>query len=512
MGSNTSTPAVNAIGASQSLTPLVRRSAATLEENPLLDDEFSDDILHKVTGRVLELSQAPQLPAIGTAQGSRSGLVSGISSVHAVLTPNQAFGRGVAPVGGVRPRSGTHQLAVLRRSRLSLAGTNKINLFGLEPYDALDDQYNEVNEDMMHPEMDDQVVRNLLSPAEDVEMYDDGDDDWHRGKHIDEIDFSTIITPQSQPKAPEPAPPSVEEVPHNPVTPNDSLAPLAVLPVEIKWVNTAKEPIRTIAVIGLFTNWHETIPLLSKGANEYTTSLHLPLGVHKLLYLINNEYRVLDLLPTATDLEGIFFNWFEVIAGGDADAGRSQVDQIQRKLTSLLTKVSKETDQFEHIEYADPNDHEDKMDIDRNEKLVVQFHEKVTKPQRSQYLNQIPEMFVNYDYFKHKAPDYELPEPPQLPAHLNNVLLNKLNSNNHPPTKSHDAALGERPQLRRADLSYYALNNQLYHLLIPNHVILNHLMTTLIRNDVLTVACITRYLGKFITQIMHSPATMNDQN
>lgn len=136
-------------------------------------------------------------------------------------------------------------------------------------------------------------------------------------------------------------------------------------------------------------------------------------------------------------------------------------------------------------------------------------------------------MFVNYDYFKSKPADYELPEPPQLPPHLNNVLLNKISqhsgnsSSNLIPSPSSSSTqppahggLGssspsysyKRPPLRRADSSYYASNKEAYHLSIPNHVILNHLMTTSIKNEVLTVACITRYLGKFVTQIMHSPA------
>lgn len=141
------------------------------------------------------------------------------------------------------------------------------------------------------------------------------------------------------------------------------------------------------------------------------------------------------------------------------------------------------------------------------------------------YVNEIPEMFVNYDYFKAKGPSYELPKPPQLPAHLNNVLLNKMetagslhmgtqsNLSNIPqiptnPPQAHHSTSGDnhRPPLRRAESSYYASNKSPYHQSIPNHVILNHLMTTSIRNEVLTVACITRYSGKFITQIMHSPA------
>lgn len=389
--------------------------------------------------------------------------------------------------------------------------------------------------------------------------------------------------------------------------------------VEIKWVNTTKEDIQKISIIGSFSNWRDVIKLSPspKHKNEYVTTIKLPLGVHKLLYIINNEYRVSEQLPTATDQEGIFFNWFEVLdhthlfnhshnqqnhvgALTDYDAniiqvaGRHDVDYINQKSNNFLAKVSKETPDFEHIE--NPIDQE--MNDDNNEfgtndnnennannnnnnndltkmesedsnkgpKKYVSYNENLSTSFLNTYdfnptltySSEIPEMFMNYDYFKTKGADYELTEPPQLPAHLNNVLLNKISNNqnqqhaanipqlnspnnianhipnnsfiqnqssnpnqnpfqnqNHnssdsfkPPNPSYNSndGLSKRPALRRADSSYYASNKEAYHLSIPNHVILNHLMTTSIRNDVLTVACITRYSGKFVTQIMHSPA------
>ncbi|CCG22995.1 Kis2 scaffold protein of Snf1p complex [Candida orthopsilosis Co 90-125] len=396
-----------------------------------------------------------------------------------------------------------------------------------------------------------------------------------------------------------------------------------LIPIEIKWVNTNKEQINKIAIIGSFSNWRDVIKL-SPSLNhpgEYVTTINLPLGVHKLLYIINNEYRVSDQLPTATDQEGIFFNWFEVIddthlfnhslhqanhvgASTDYDAniishqdanaqcnkgqqqqqqdhnsplnstprlaGRYEVERIQEKANDLLHKMSKESSsQFEHLEFVeDVNDnmvdegdaelqakqeqqqnsenypysgqqqqqqHHHSRPSSRNHSNSEQFipyelskSNSFIKPDKKlQYSNEIPEMFVNYDYFKSKPADYELPEPPQLPPHLNNVLLNKISqhsgnsSSNLIPSPSSSSTqppahggLGssspsysyKRPPLRRADSSYYASNKEAYHLSIPNHVILNHLMTTSIKNEVLTVACITRYSGKFVTQIMHSPA------
>ena len=383
-----------------------------------------------------------------------------------------------------------------------------------------------------------------------------------------------------------------------------------LIQVEIKWDNATKEPINKIAIIGSFSNWRDMIKLTPSPyhANEYFTTVNLPLGVHKLLYIINNEYRVSEQLPTATDQEGIFFNWFEVIdeqhlfnhssnnhvdamVSYDANiipppsnyrqldastssalppkqlAGKYEVDRINKKSNSFLTKITKAVSDIEHVEYMEDigkldshvtnPDNGDNQGFENHDnypysnannassnKYVPYTSSSNSSFQRAErakppitYSSEIPEMFVNYDFFKSKSPNYELPEPPQLPAHLNNVLLNKISNSNgsqpslsnipqvpsynhpnrHDPLRASTTPVTEsssatasvshykRPPLRRADSSYYASNKEAYHQSIPNHVILNHLMTTSIRNDVLTVACITRYSGKFVTQIMHSP-------
>lgn len=420
-----------------------------------------------------------------------------------------------------------------------------------------------------------------------------------------------------------------------------------LIPIEIKWVNVTKEAIHKIAIIGSFSNWRDVIKMYPSTShpNEFVTTINLPLGVHKLLYIINNEYRVSDQLPTATDQEGIFFNWFEVIddthlfnhslnqpnhigASTDYDAniikydnpsselsttpkyvqpqtwaprpaGKTDVDKINQKENDLLYKMSKEaSSDFEHVEFIeDVDEAAQSQDSLQQQQQLNHHHQQAVNSvddvafentpyqnyelstssssflqttsggqitqKSTEYSSEIPEMFINYDYFKMKPADYELPEPPQLPPHLNNVLLNKMtstsssSSSSFATSASHGSgsmthhlssisnsstisgtslpkSLGllstgggggsgsgsssgnvsntgsylnnKRPPLRRADSSYYASNKDAYHLLIPNHVILNHLMTTSIKNDVLTVACITRYLGKFVTQIIHSPA------
>ncbi|CUM63303.1 uncharacterized protein PRCAT00000874001 [Priceomyces carsonii] len=439
--------------------------------------------------------------------------------------------------------------------------------------DLIEDEFNELNDGLIETDPP-EVSRNFLPNNDGDEMEIDKKEDSpsstenekldHRTPTPDiaNVDFTKIAAPPS----------NMSDVMIDTSYLASERYPVKkkgnnLIPVEIKWVNSTKEVINRLSIIGSFSNWRDIIRLKpsTKHPNEYVTTIRLPLGVHKLLYIINNEYRVSDQLPTATDQEGIFFNWFEVIdeshlfnhsqnqpnhigasTAYDANiinrgesrttqtAGKYDVDRINRKSNSFLAKVSKDAQSYEHIEYIDqpqeleifspPNGiEEENSQSSFGEPPNVKYyeedqysdsflHDKAPESTLS-YSNSIPEMYVNYDFFKNKSPNYELTEPPQLPAHLNNVLLNKMSLNeqkNHaenvPQYLDSSRVESKRPPLRRADSSYYASNKEAYHLSIPNHVILNHLMTTSIRNDVLTVACITRYSGKFVTQIMHSPS------
>jgi hypothetical protein len=470
-----------------------------------------------------------------------------------------------------------------------------INLFGSKfdrfTDDLIEDEFNELNDGLLDTDV--QELSRIIIPQnpEDFDIHSNSSSSLSDGMDIDDHEDKKSPTPDIN---------NVDftKLAHpNPIDATHGISLTngrgTLIPIEIKWMNNAKETINKVSIIGSFSNWKDVIYLSQSKYNplEYSTTISLPLGVHKLLYMINNEYRVSELLPTATDQEGIFFNWFEVLdeshlfnhpanqpdnIGYDANirmdspnhpfqttlpAGKRQVDEILEKNASFLTKVSKETSNFEHIEYMDESDPQPSTTQEHglappppiqdanslstshgnNNKIYNSGYNSSTNsfahiPSKPEYSNEIPEMFINYDYFRNKSPSYELPEPPQLPAHLNNVLLNKLSNNNNsnqnsssqlqsipqiPPTHTSKPSdpytqpenpTPRRPALRRADSSYYASNNQSYHLSIPNHVILNHLMTSSIRNDVLTVACITRYSGKFITQIMHSPAeTKNDK-
>ncbi|CAK7901609.1 hypothetical protein CAAN1_06S04918 [[Candida] anglica] len=603
MGNNTSTTRKSTAGVRHSSAGGVRK-ASSLRKETDLDEEFSDLILHEVTKQHAQQQHQQQVQGDFPLQQQ----VPSQSEPYNPHQPNltQSVLRPVTEVN-VAPVSSTindvYGKFSSKRSVEPVIPEGKRRRNSSIPYkqfsnDLIEDEYNELNDGLLETDAT-ELSRNILPNSGDGVMGDiemegveenssngivnkPGNSDMELSPTPDfsSVDF-TKLAPAGQERIAQATTPSIST--------SSSTTP-QLIPVEIKWVNVSKENIQKISIIGSFSNWRDVIRLkpAPEHPNEYVTSIHLPLGVHKLLYIINNEYRVSDQLPTATDQEGIFFNWFEVLdevhlfnhsqnqhthigASTDYDAniiapnngatqtaGRYEVDRINKKSTSFLTQQTKNQEQpeTEHVEFQHIEDHpmtppppppqapHSTMMVPESEETptYVSYQDQKTGSffndivqQKLNYSSEIPEMFVNYDYFKNKSSDYQLPEPPQLPAHLNNVLLNKMSANHainnpphmirkgsHPPQPQlnsndffkqphasfHDGGSGQnkRPPLRRADSSYYASNQEAYHLSIPNHVILNHLMTTSIRNDVLTVACITRYSGKFVTQIMHSPA------
>ncbi|KAJ2248278.1 hypothetical protein GGI13_004715, partial [Coemansia sp. RSA 455] len=70
-------------------------------------------------------------------------------------------------------------------------------------------------------------------------------------------------------------------------------------------------------------------------------------------------------------------------------------------------------------------------------------------------------------------------EPPLLPPHLNQVLLNSS-------------------EIRRDDPSI---------LPVPNHVVLNHLYACSIKDNVMAVSSTSRYRGKYMTTVYYKPVT-----
>ncbi|KAK9249192.1 5'-AMP-activated protein kinase beta subunit, interation domain-containing protein [Lipomyces tetrasporus] len=147
------------------------------------------------------------------------------------------------------------------------------------------------------------------------------------------------------------------------------------VPTLISWVHGGKK----VYVTGTFTGWRKMIKLTRNG-NEFSTVVNLPPGTHRIRFVVDNELRCSDALPTATDSMGNLVNYIEV----------SSLD-----LPSLEREGQLDEEKFEDTVSIPP----------------------------LEYTSEIPEIFTNPEATeRYISEDY--PAPPYLPPHLETVILN----------------------------------------------------------------------------------------
>lgn len=212
-----------------------------------------------------------------------------------------------------------------------------------------------------------------------------------------------------------------------------------------------------VYVTGSFTGWRKMIKLSQHDNGEFATVLKLPAGTHRMRFLVDNELRCSDYLPTATDSMGNLVNYIEV---GDevSDERPSQRPRIERNVTTSM------------IGDEDDDDLGDNYERLKDDESVVYL-----EPER-EYGTEIPQVFTDPEVMD-KFVSSDFVTPPVLPPHLEGVILNSDSTEKD--------------------------NNSI--LPIPNHVVLNHLATTSIKHNVLAVASISRYSRKYVTQVLYAP-------
>lgn len=274
-----------------------------------------------------------------------------------------------------------------------------------------------------------------------------------------------------------------------PADPN-GIDPNVTIPVDIKWVQGGDK----VYVTGLFTGWRKMIGLVKQPDNTFLVTLGLPAGTHRFRFVIDNELRYLDFLPTATDQMGNFVNYIEVTPDhiyshlASQDQQPAPAPQPERRGLVALTISRRQL-----LTWGLTNDDDDMGDG------YLRYHDGDTcdgVPQKRRgYISDIPPIFYDPKVMEqyYVAIDKQLKlqlgqqqawlHPPQLPPHLEHVILNQYNQNDH------DNNLGALP--------------------IPNHVVLNHLATTLIKHNTLAVALVVRYKQKYVTQVLYAPLQTN---
>ncbi|CAI2009679.1 hypothetical protein SEUBUCD646_0G00750 [Saccharomyces eubayanus] len=249
-----------------------------------------------------------------------------------------------------------------------------------------------------------------------------------------------------------------------------------MVPVEIKWQQGGSK----VYVTGSFTKWRKMIGLLpdSDRSGSFHVKLRLLPGTHRFRFVVDNEIRVSDFLPTATDQMGNFVNYIEV-----THPQKEAIDgtNISKKAYSMKPPTSDRSSIALQIG-KDPDDFGDGY---------TRFHEDLSPKPSVEYTTDIPAVFTDpsvmeryyytLDREKNKN-DTSWLTPPQLPPQLENVILNKYCTTQDQVNENNSGALP-----------------------IPNHVVLNHLITSSIKHNTLCVSSIVRYKQKYVTQIIYTP-------
>ncbi|KAI8804373.1 5'-AMP-activated protein kinase beta subunit, interation domain-containing protein [Cladochytrium replicatum] len=229
-----------------------------------------------------------------------------------------------------------------------------------------------------------------------------------------------------------------------------------VIPIIVSWNSGGK----TVYVTGTFNNWKQKVRL-SKSTTDFTTVVDMPPGTHRFKFIVDDEWKCSEELPIASDPDGNLVNYLEVkdeygdhqgdgldglstlgdvAPSAPGDAGSSPSGSYTNEIPGYLLYPPPPKQQLS----ASPSH--------------PRHHQRTPSSEKQQYI---------------------LPSepPPQLPAHLEKVLLN-----------SNQVSV-EDPSL----------------LPVPNHVSLNHLYACSIRDGVLALATTTRYKKKYVTAVLYKP-------
>lgn len=254
---------------------------------------------------------------------------------------------------------------------------------------------------------------------------------------------------------------------------------------------------RQIYIIGSFNNWSKKIKLYRDFDGIYKIIISLPLGIYKVKFLVNNEIKYSEDLPIATDKSGNVVNWFEV-DDGVIDSNDSNNEEVFEAGILEKHKINL------NMKKSSVSFHHDQSSINKYSESQISLSEfnPINNNNRDLYYSQeIPEIFHQSDEILPIDEEFLRKNPiPELPIYLNNNYLNK-HFNKHHYNSNLDTAQLNNFNNNKKKITSSGLNSHI----IP-HVNLNHLLTSNIKNNVLSVACTTRYSGKFITQIMYSPS------
>jgi len=215
------------------------------------------------------------------------------------------------------------------------------------------------------------------------------------------------------------------------------------VPTVFRWEHGGRQ----VYITGTFNGWSRQIPMHRSG-NDFTYIHNLKRGKHAFKFIVDDEWRFAPDQPTVADIEGRINNFIDVTDfkpyTGDKDFEK------EKAASEYGCYVTAAEDAAGEGEGGDEVDKKDMLDgPDRDGDTFTQ-----TMPDVDEYTK----------------------EPPPLPPHLRHIILNK------PPQLQDTAALP-----------------------VPQHVALNHLYCTAIRDNMMVLGITQRYKTKFVTTVYYSP-------
>jgi 5'-AMP-activated protein kinase regulatory beta subunit len=201
---------------------------------------------------------------------------------------------------------------------------------------------------------------------------------------------------------------------------------------------------RQVYITGTFNGWSRQIPMHRSG-NDFTYIHNLKRGKHAFKFIVDDEWRFAPDQPTVADIEGRINNFIDVT---DFKAYTGDREFEREKAAAEYGYIGEDPDAADSEPQSEGSD---------------------TLPNR-------PDM--DGEVFSHTMPDEDdyTKEPPPLPPHLRHIILNK------PPQLQDTAALP-----------------------VPQHVALNHLYCTAIKDNMMVLGITQRYKTKFVTTVYYSP-------
>lgn len=195
----------------------------------------------------------------------------------------------------------------------------------------------------------------------------------------------------------------------------------------------------------------------------YTATINLRPGSYRIKFIVDDSWRCAKDMPTAVDDDGTLVNTIEVEA--------PQTEEEARTAWEMDEPLARPQGMFDCTAMLMTDDE----DLEWTKEIPASIY-------LYQYIEELPHMFDDEQTYRaHLQQGYitPVPAPPALPRILEKVIVN---SDTH-----YDNRLDQISPAGLDDNSILA---------VPNHVVLNHLTASAIKNGTLGVGTTTRYRKK----------------